>query len=184
MGERMKTTRTLSYAGVGARITPQPMLERMRRIARTLSERGWLLRSGGARGADRAFFEGAAEGMRIAYLADWDPASDPNHPEHRVLTAQELRQCAPVAKAAHGAWDRCWPRARRLHSRNAAVVLGPELDDPVDLVLAWTQGGQVRGGTGNTMKIASARNIPVVNLENTSPATVKSIVERLEEGGG
>lgn len=47
------------YAGVGARKTPQYILAFMTTVAKALTERGWVLRSGGADGADSAFEEGA-----------------------------------------------------------------------------------------------------------------------------
>ena len=43
------------YAGIGARATPEPVLAHMREIAERLGEGGWLLRTGGADGADTAF---------------------------------------------------------------------------------------------------------------------------------
>lgn len=48
-----------SYAGVGSRETPPQVLAVMRSAARVLASRGWILRSGGALGADSAFEAGA-----------------------------------------------------------------------------------------------------------------------------
>lgn len=47
------------YAGIGSRETPPAILETMRAAARRLRDLGFVLRSGGAAGADTAFAEGA-----------------------------------------------------------------------------------------------------------------------------
>ena len=42
------------YAGVGSRETPQDVLKIMWKIGKHLADKGYTLRSGGARGADAA----------------------------------------------------------------------------------------------------------------------------------
>ena len=49
------STPTMTYAGIGSRATPQAELEAMTEAAKMLSEKGYTLRSGGAKGADTAF---------------------------------------------------------------------------------------------------------------------------------
>ena len=46
------------YAGVGSRETPQDVLKIMWKIGKHLADKGYTLRSGGARGADAAFENG------------------------------------------------------------------------------------------------------------------------------
>jgi predicted Rossmann fold nucleotide-binding protein DprA/Smf involved in DNA uptake len=46
---------SLTYAGIGSRQTPPDVLRRMTRYAQRLQELGWVLRSGGAAGADTTF---------------------------------------------------------------------------------------------------------------------------------
>ncbi len=43
------------YAGIGSRKTPPEMMSLMTDLAARLEEQGWILRSGGAIGADSAF---------------------------------------------------------------------------------------------------------------------------------
>lgn len=50
--------KSMLYAGVGSRATPEPVLDLMRRCATRLEVLGYTLRSGGANGADTAFEEG------------------------------------------------------------------------------------------------------------------------------
>lgn len=49
-------------AMVGSRATPAPLLEAAERLARELSDGGWVITSGLARGADAAAFRGGAAG--------------------------------------------------------------------------------------------------------------------------
>ena len=58
------------YAGIGARKTPGGVLVLMREVGAILARDGWMLRSGGAEGADSAFEAGAksAGGAREIFL--------------------------------------------------------------------------------------------------------------------
>ena len=87
-----------------------------------------------------------------------------------------MTACIEIAAPLHPAWERCSPAARKLHARNAAVLMGETLDRPVDACVAWTVQGQVTGGTGMTIRIAEARGIPVLNLGSMSP---RAVCERL-----
>jgi len=44
------------------------------------------------------------------------------------------------------------------------IILGLELDKPVDLVICWTPDAEVVGGTGVGLKLAKSREIPIINL--------------------
>lgn len=82
-----------------------------------------------------------------------------------------------LAAKFHPAWNRCSPAAKKLHARNGFIVLGPNLNDPVKLVVAWTPGGLGGGGTGQALRIAQAYGIPVVDLGQYSDqeAMVKAL---------
>lgn len=154
-----------AYAGVGSRLTPEPVLERMRLLAWQLSHDGWHARSGGAKGADQAF--------------EADPCCEVFLPwpgfEGHALPALErpLSQAYRIAAQFHPAWERLSPQVRALHARNAHIVLGAELDDPAQFMLCWTRGGRVAGGTGQAMRIAAAHGIPIVNFYAADAAQVR-----------
>ena len=80
---------------------------------------------------------------------------------------------APISRARHHpAWDRCSQAVRKLHARNAGILLGARLHRPVDAVVCWTcDGGAVTGGTGMGIRIAGAHGIPVLNLGAIPPRT-------------
>lgn len=58
-------------------------------------------------------------------------------------------------------------------ARNAMQVLGPRLDAPADLVVAYTPGGAVTGGTGQALRMAGDIGIPVRNLGD--PAVLAAV---------
>lgn len=43
------------------------------------------------------------------------------------------------------------------------ILLGRDLNDPVDFVVCWTPGAQAVGGTGQALRIAEAYGIKVYN---------------------
>ena len=166
---------TLRYAGIGARATPASVLADMTVMAGWLARTGWHLSSGGADGADTAFASGAPAGQRTIRLP-WRGYNGRVGPECRVLSEAALGACIEIAAPLHPAWERCSPAVRKLHARNAAVLLGGALDRPVDAVVCWTVEGRVEGGTGMAIRIAQSRGIPVLNLGSMSP---RAVCERL-----
>ena len=170
------TART--YAGIGARRTPAAVLAHMRQLARELGDGGWHLHSGGAQGADHAFALGAPDGGRTLFLP-WAGFNRHAGAGVRVLSSAECARLAPLAAAHHPAWGRCSDAVRKLHARNAAVLLGPDADAPVDAVVCWTEGGRVTGGTGMAIRLARHHRIPVLNLAVLDPGTVRERLGRL-----
>lgn len=135
-----------AYAGIGSRQTPPDICALMTGLARRLAAAGYVLRSGGARGADQAFEAGAGTAKEI-YL--------PHHATDAALA---------LAARFHPVWDRCGPTARQLHARNGMIILGADLASPVALVLCWTSDGRASGGTGQGLRIAADHGVPVYNL--------------------
>jgi hypothetical protein len=168
--------RTRAYAGIGSRETPEEYLALMRRIAQALAERGYVLRSGAAQGADTAFEQGARSvGGSAEIFVPWRGFDDRVPDDPMVVIASALPH-APAAEALasqfHPAWSRLSPGARRLHARNTHQVLGARLDDPVAFVVCWAPSPvlegervvNVKGGTGLAVRLAASRGIPVFHL--------------------
>jgi SLOG cluster4 family len=114
-----------AYAGIGSQRTPGDVLELMRTIAVALARRGWVLRSGGAPGADQAFAAGArAAGGTIELYLPWTAFAG----QAGAHLARPTRAAYRLAARHHPAWERLDGRARALHARNAHQVLGAGLD--------------------------------------------------------
>ena len=164
-----------TYAGIGSRATPPNILKTMTLMSEWLASTGWHLASGGADGADNAFANGAPAGQRTIHLP-WRGYNGLDGPDCRLIPGRRIPDFMQIAAGHHPKWSRCSPAVRKLHARNVAILLGPDLDQPVDAVVAWTIGGEPTGGTGMGIRIAMAHGIPVLNLATLSP---RAVCERL-----
>jgi len=144
------------YAGIGSRETPQSVLQEMTRIAEALSMAGYVLRSGGADGADTAFEKGAQHAEIYLPWAGFNGNASP------LFGPRMSRQCMTIAAEHHPNWGELSDAARKLHARNTAQVLGPQCDAFSDFVVCWTKNG--KGGTGQAIRVARHYNIPVYDL--------------------
>jgi hypothetical protein len=153
------------YAGIGSRSTPGHILVIMQQLATRLATLGWVLRSGNCCGADQAFQGGAnqVDPKLVELYLPW-PGYEAEHIAvgNGVYTPCSLAY--RIAAEYHPAWDKCSHGARAMHARNVQIVLGTELDRPVDLVICWTPGGKAVGGTAMGIRLAQAHRIPVYNL--------------------
>ncbi len=137
------------YAGIGSRRqTPLFISNMMTEVAAKLESMDYVLRSGGAQGADKAFEAGVV----------YDDAKQIFRPKHATQFAIDL------AANFHPYWDNCDSIARKLHGRNSMIILGENLDSPVKFVICYTPDGKASGGTGVGIRIAESFNIPVFNL--------------------
>ena len=69
-----------------------------------------------------------------------------------------------IAKKYHPSWTSCTHGAKKLHARNVCQILGQDLKTPSDLVICWTPGGQLKGGTATALRIAKDYGIKIENL--------------------
>jgi hypothetical protein len=167
-----------AYAGVGSRRTPPEVLVEMTNLGKKLADRGWLLRSGGAIGADINFEWGCDEGHgKKEIILPWRRFN--GHSSELILPPfGKIRdEAMRLAEKFHPRWINCTQAARCLHARNALQVLGMELDSPVQLVLCWTPHGILAGGTAMAINIARSRDIPVFNLAHLSNKEMDQFTE-------
>lgn len=145
------------YAGIGSRETPEEFCTLFSNIAKYLSGRGFVLRSGGAQGADSAFERGCI-GDKEIYL----PWSGFEGNKSNLIVKDKL--AFELAEKFHPYWDNMSQGAQRLHARNIHQVLGKDLDTPADFVVCWTKDGKGSGGTGQAIRIAKAYKVPIFDL--------------------
>lgn len=148
------------YTGIGSRKTPLPHLAEMRTIAAELAQRGYVLRSGGADGADLAFEQGCDEvqGKKQIYLP-WRNFNNNKSALYKIPV-----EAFHIAAKVHPAWSQLRGVVRRLHARNVLQVLGEDLQTPSKFVICWTLDGACVGGTATAIKLAQQHNIRVINL--------------------
>lgn len=133
------------YAGIGARQTPIWATNIMNALAIKLEQDGFILRSGGAEGADSAFERGAKTKQIF-------------RPEH--ATPDSIIH----AEQFHPNWDGLNDYVKRLHARNSQIILGEDLNSPVKFAICWTKDGRIVGGTGQAIKVCKHHGIPVFNI--------------------
>lgn len=161
------------YAGIGSRETPGEVLECMRHVGTSMANAGWTLRSGRAKGADKAFEDGAryARGKCEIFLPEPDMSFStrslpPSPPEIRYLDEVEgsVLACKLIARLVHPKGKSLSPQALELHARNTYQILGKDLNTPCDVVLCYTQGAQGGGGTGQAIRLAKLLNIRIIDF--------------------
>ena len=151
------------YAGVGSRETPREVLMQMTMLARSLETLGYVLRSGGAKGADSAFAAGVKHTENKEIFLPWRGFN--GVPDAECASYDVCRDAQHIARQHHPKYDELPKAAQKLISRNTYQVLGKTLDNPAEFVIGWTQGGTGKGGTGQAYRIAKAMDIPVFDLD-------------------
>lgn len=145
------------YAGIGSREAHYEILKLFVKVATFLSTKQFVLRSGGAKGADKAFEIGCdmVSGSKEIYLP-WKgfEGSDSN------LIVNDIK-AYEIAEKYHPYWHNLSQGAKKLQARNSHQALGLDLNSPAKFIICWTKNGKGSGGTGQAIRIAKAYNIPV-----------------------
>ena len=166
------------FSGIGARETPPPILAVIQPLSRALisAPLSYTLRTGGAKGADQAFIQGAYDTIATRpnpeiYIPSlyYERASLAHiHDSSRFKIIHDVTASAYIiASRFHPAWDRLPSYAEPLHARNTHIVLGPDPlhnPTPVQFIVCYTPAGFITGGTGQALRIAAHYQIPVLNL--------------------
>ncbi len=155
------------YAGIGSRKTPPETLAIIKKLAGLLEREGWLLRSGGADGADTAFEQGVMDPRHRAIFLPGDWFNERRAGFGGCYDSAKLpawQEALETVDHFHPAPNNLSAFARKLMARNAMQILGPSLDRPADLVITWTEMGLRKGGTGQALRIAEEYGVPIINL--------------------
>lgn len=158
-------TPALAYAGIGARTTPREVLQYMTEQATLLEKANCLLRTGDAKGADRAFCDGATHKSVYA-------------PEQPILDWAREK----VAEVCDSDYNTYKPVARNLLARSMYQLFGdgntPDACYPSKFVLYWSQPSSeynssqqdnyfnCTNGTRYAVRAAVKAGIPTFNLYN------------------
>lgn len=166
------------YAGIGSRQTPQEILELIKQIGEKLAEMGWSLRTGACDGPDQWFANGALKvGGNIVLCLPWGSYEKVWVTSARKLGAQVEtltdtdKEAFEAVEEFHPAAHRLMPAARKFHARNHNILKG------ASFMVCWTPGGKVSGGTGQALREAISRGVPIRNLGNAE--VVRKVKKRL-----
>lgn len=162
----------LVYAGIGSRETPKPILTIMRQFAEAVAH-NHVLRTGGASGADQAFFEGAKAWCkksstpmeeRVEVYLPWDGFNGFKKADGKHIYAHIPAGAYMIAEKYHPNYGRLREPTKHLMGRNSCQIMGRLLNDTVDFVACYTSDGRFSGGTGQALRIAEAHGIKIYNL--------------------
>lgn len=198
------------YAGIGSRETPRDILFLMRELGFYLGlheihkkkKEFFILRSGGARGADRAFEKGVRDAIEVNQRRfPYGQIFLPKVSNSYVLGRKDLIKVPnttldrawSVASAYHPNWENLSHMTRLLHRRNVLQILG--IYKTTSFVICWTPDGadgrkyktsKKTGGTGTAIRVASQHsNIPVFNLyQDSVRQRIEARLARLKEDAG
>jgi hypothetical protein len=136
-------------------------------IAQQLEQSHWLLRSGHAQGADQAFEIGT---NRMEIHLPWAGYANASH-GYPYIVPKPTPEVAEIAERYHPKWSELSTPVKLLMCRNVTIVLGLDLDAPAKMVVCWTEGARLIGGTAHGIKVAQAYDIPVFNLAEKEQQT-------------
>lgn len=157
-----------TYTGIGSRQTPPEVCTVMTSLAIFLSFRGWVLRSGGAEGADASFEAGGND--KEIYLP-W-PKFNGNQSRLCRVTEEAIQKSLTFHPTPHKLSD----AVRKIMGRNLYQIVGWDLASPSKFVVCWTpfptedawDSSLGVGGTGQALRIAHHYNVPIYNLRDTN----------------
>lgn len=165
------------YAGIGSRETPKEICNKMTEIASLLEKQDFVLRSGGAKGADHAFEIGISDPLMMdIYLpyinfnnksgSKYIFISNSDHSNYKAAY-ESLKYHPRGFNMSHG--------TKVMMIRNYFQACGLVNQSNSKFVICWTpkaaNGYTIKttyddGGSGQCIRIAAANDIPVYNLKD------------------
>lgn len=169
----------LYYTGIGSRETPSEVTKTMFKLGVYLSRAGFILRSGGARGADDAFEKGclSIKGDMEIYLPNhrFNGRTSDNSLYFDTDTFDNKSEAHAIAASIIPYWSGLNEVFQKLHGRNPYQVLGRDLNTPSRLVICYSKPTalkRVSGGTNTAVVLAHRWGIPVFNLHDPITLTL------------
>ena len=163
------------YTGVGSRETPKHILEFMRKVGKAMADKGYVGRSGGARGADTAFYEGMLDSTNLGDLdfecyLPWEGFNNYFSKQEFMINTPKLGnylKAQDLVRDIHPAFDRLTRGPLALHTRNVYQVLGKDLTTPSTVLFCYgkvDKQGVVLVGTRTVYVLAKQHDIPCYNF--------------------
>ena len=160
------------FTCIGSRSTPENILKQIIEICSDFCNQGYVLRSGGAEGADSAAELGCdlVKGKKEIYLP-WK-----NFNNNNSLLYHVNQESLELAAKIHPDWRACSYGAKKLHARNCFQILGEDLKTPSKFVVCWTKNGELIGGTRTALVVAIDNNIPIYNLAKCQKSDILKLL--------
>lgn len=181
------------YAGIGSRNTPKEILHIMCQLGYVMAENSYVLRSGGAKGADTYFQMGCQEwckdnsvdfSERQEIFLPWDGFNDLSPKGNNGITLENHWLALEITHDTHPNANRLTNTQMQLMMRNVSQVYGNNQVDS-EFIVCWTPDAATdktsinTGGTGQAIRLANEADIPVINLNNKKH--LKTVLKWIEE---
>ena len=160
------------FAGIGSRSTPKHILDLMPKITKYLYSKNYILRSGGADGADTFFENGVPEDKEKQIFLPWKNFN--KNPSlyylNSLISKENWDEAKKIASNFHPSYQYLKHGVKKLMTRNTFQVLGPNPLDPSQwssLVVCYCpldSDGNLKGGTAQALRIADYKGIKIYNL--------------------
>lgn len=145
---------------IGHRDSPPEILETIEKIAGFFAQKGWILRTGGAIGADEAGRQGFIKAGKESNIQLYLPWQGYNNLRGTLFSPANWAEAAEH----HPVWDKLSTNIKCLHARNMSIMLSEDNKTPSDLVVAYTDGGKEVGGSATGLSCARKYKIKTFNL--------------------
>jgi hypothetical protein len=178
------------FTGIGSRDTPSSVLTEMMNIGAWARSKGHRVYSGHAEGADwgfesnakrsdLSFITGAQEACTI--FLPWSSFNPHLISKAKVVTPYPTEFLKSLVEKYHPAPGRLSRGAYSLMLRNGCQIFGTEGMRHTQAVVCWTSDYKnPSGGTSHAIRIATAHNIPVLNMSNAVYNNSTKIISFLE----
>lgn len=170
------------YTGIGPRNTPRAILNLMTEIGMYFAMHKWVLRSGGAEGADTAFEQGhVAMGGDVEIYLPFKGFR--HHSSSLYMGGPDVENGRALSMAEYlwekrtgnnDSWRKLSSCKKAAMARTMLFVLGARMITPTDVVICWTSEEEPSGGTELALlaadEISKVSNvqIPIINLQRES----------------
>lgn len=157
------------YAGIGSRQTPSWICEKMSKLASYLEYKGYVLRSGGADGADIAFEKGVKNSKNKKIYIPANNFNGRSEYQDGVYNCKKIKsdiqdKARTIMLQNHPNPSRLKEYATMLLTRDVYQVIGENLDEKADFIVCWTKDAKPIGGTSQAIRLANIYKIPILNL--------------------
>ena len=178
------------YAGIGSRQTPEEECRWLIDYASRLERLGYILRSGGANGADLACEDGVKDPKNKEIYLPWKGFNGSYSELYlESFTDSMYAEAYELAKTFyHSDLNKASHAVKKLMTRNTLQVFGQTpglMKNASEFILCWTPAGLNDGGTGQALRIANHYGIKVYNIKNTiDKLEFDEFLKGLEDGQG
>lgn len=159
----------ISYAGIGSRRITEKETSLIKKIAKKLSDLGFVVYSGNAEGADISFQLGSEKNCVL--MLPWEKFNTKEYDISNCiesLVVGKSKEALDTVKNYHPAPENLSYGGKLMMARNWHQIVGYEKYPQVSFVICCSDenNGEVIGGTGQAVRIAKEKNIPVFNIRN------------------